>query len=767
MDLLPFQSAASSQIASRFREYLRDPNAPTETRYQLVPFFQALSALTGAGKTLILADALERMREALSVEPVVLWVSKGKVVVEQTFVNLSTGKYRDLIPGYTVKALSECSRDDIEEGRGLLLLATVATFNQRDRERRIFKLSIDDATASVWDLLKRRETSDLVRRPLIVVYDEGHNLSDQQTDILLDLGPDAVIAATATPRLSARLGRILDRLKAAGWSDERLTTNVVSIEVVESGLVKSQVVVGGYVTAMEVAVDEMHRDMAAVERLRKQHTLAFRPKAIYVCSTNVAEGGVSRGQRDDPRQPFSQRKAPPILIWRYLTEQKKIPPRKIAVYCDLDAHRHFPLPDDFVLFNGGDADYANFSAGEFEHIIFNLGLQEGWDDPECYFAYIDKSMGSRVQVEQLIGRVLRQPAGQHFPDVRLNTASFYVRVDEKTAFPKLLAEVQRSLSGQAPQVNLSQYLATSRTRTRLLYEAKRPLTVPRVSVDASHARKEVASVMRVLHDYRRDQDNTRGKGARARVLQRIGDGKTVDDWRWIEAAGANRLTARSLFIRRVHSLYPRAINVCDVEHPFLDAQIEIGSVAAGEIEALADRVVQTFLTHCRLVQRSADTDTIGPVFAEPDQATTFKHSIHERYSDLNPSLELPFASALDRTKLPWARNPSQSGYSVPLLTAGRSTQFFPDFLIWKGHTVFALDTKGQHILADEASRKLLDIEQVGRGSKVVIRLISEGKWTGLDAKRDERGFTVWTMRAGRPLPITCDDVHEAVARSIR
>lgn len=38
-------------------------------------------------------------------------------------------------------------------------------------------------------------------------------------------------------------------------------------------------------------------------------------------------------------------------------------------------------------------------------MIFNLSLQEGWDDPLVYFAYIDKSMESTIQVEQIIGRL--------------------------------------------------------------------------------------------------------------------------------------------------------------------------------------------------------------------------------------------------------------------------------------------------------------------------------------------------------------------------
>jgi type III restriction enzyme len=43
-----------------------------------VPFYQALSALTGAGKTPILADAVAQIRAQLPVEPIVLLISKTK-----------------------------------------------------------------------------------------------------------------------------------------------------------------------------------------------------------------------------------------------------------------------------------------------------------------------------------------------------------------------------------------------------------------------------------------------------------------------------------------------------------------------------------------------------------------------------------------------------------------------------------------------------------------------------------------------------------------
>ena len=93
---------------------------------------------------------------------------------------------------------------------------------------------------------------------------------------------------------------------------------------------------------------------------------------------------------------------PPIRIWRYLVEDKKILPKDIAIYANLsfvDGNK----PSQVNLFSKGENDFDTFQSGNYQHIIFNLSLQEGWDDPACYLAYIDKSMGSSIQVEQLIG----------------------------------------------------------------------------------------------------------------------------------------------------------------------------------------------------------------------------------------------------------------------------------------------------------------------------------------------------------------------------
>src|SRR4051794_22044775 len=92
IELMEFQQAASDTIADRFLEYSSDPvQFGSKKSLHTVPFYQQLSSITASGKTVILADAVAAMRAGLPVAPVILWLSKGKVVVEQTFANLSAG----------------------------------------------------------------------------------------------------------------------------------------------------------------------------------------------------------------------------------------------------------------------------------------------------------------------------------------------------------------------------------------------------------------------------------------------------------------------------------------------------------------------------------------------------------------------------------------------------------------------------------------------------------------------------------------------------
>lgn len=773
LELFDFQHQAVDQIIERFAAYLRKrPGRVIGTKVSYVPYYQALASITASGKTVIMAQAVAELLPLLSVKPIVIWLSKGRVVVDQTYANLSA-RYRHLLADYEdVQLLADFDQSDVDdEALALVYLATVGTFNQRSKDKsslRLFRSDIDNADRSTWNALKKRMTVAGVRRPLLIVYDEAHNLTDQQTGLLMELEPDGLLLATATPKLPQAIARVTDDLKDdLGWTDADLTTYVKSADVVEAGLVKRQILLGGYQAQMPETIDDLLGDMAEADKAVKLLGRSLTPRAIYVCRTNIVEGNALK--QDDPKRPFAQREAPPILIWNYLVHHKGIDPGTIAVYTSaLKFDKDHPPPAEFVHFKGGDDDYANFISGNYRHIIFNLGLQEGWDDPECYFAYIDKSMQSNIQVEQIIGRALRQPNAEHLEAEVLNTAHFYVRVDAKSIFTEVVKEVAKRIAAELPEVEITAYDPKKKNRP-VPRSPKDVLEVPHVYRDPSAALEPIDDIIKHLIDFRGDMsDNVRGAGAKALVQQKVGSAEEAEV-EWVERDHGNAVSARWVFQTAVRRQFPLALEVTRSDDPKFDAKVELGSPADEHIRKGATDVVKTYLEYVVLKQRPHNAYVVGEVMVDPTVAESFKNALHGSYSGLNKTLELPFAKELDKVGVAWCRNPPRSGFGIPLLSPGQSKVFYPDFLAWKGKHVFALDTKGEHILESELGRKLLAIEPHPKAkTKLLVRLISQGNWNDHPQRNSGDGFTVWTLGHGYALkPIHCATLAHVVKACLK
>ena len=769
IELKEFQKQAADQIAERFAKYYDEPPMRgTRKNPRVVPFYQGLASITASGKTVILADAVSTICTLLPIPPVILWLSKGKVVVDQTYANLAAGgKYHHLLGVSQLSYLAQYDPQDVRDANEpLIYFATVGTFNQKDKEkgeRLIFKSEIDTADDSTWDALKLRLDGDDHRRPMLLVYDEGHNLTDQQMDLLLELEPDALVAASATMKLPTQLGKEVKALKDEGWTDEELVTNVDAKAVADSGLVKSRIQLGGYEAPMEETIDSLIADMRDAQKEASAHGVG-RPKAIYVSKTNIVEGNSL--QKDDPQQPFKQRRSPPILIWRHLTEGCGVDPSDVAVYCSLTTHKDYPLPDDFQLFKGADKDYEEFMAGDFRHVIFNLSLQEGWDDPLAYFAYIDKSMESNIQVEQIIGRLLRQPSTQHYPVERLNTAHFYIRVDKKGVFTDILDKVNRKLATDAPGIKIVE-TKPGKAKPEPL-PAKERKTIFETGYVADQAIKPVARIIDSLNDHRNDNGaNVQSAGGRTLIQRMVGEHSDVE-FEWEEFEHTNRVVARWLFQREVMRRFQGALGVAPTDAPKFDARVGFGSRAHKEIERVAEDVVNAYIDNVFLKQKTVDQYVVGPALVRKDEMETFTNALHEGYSDLSESTEAPFARAIDKTGLTWYRNPSRSGYNIPLISIGPTRNFYPDFLVWKGKDVFALDPTGEHLLKDKTNRKLLSIEPAKPTSgQLIVRLISVGQWNTDVEQEGPDGFTVWGRKQDGDLrAIHVDSVEAAVERSL-
>ena len=358
-------------------------------------------------------------------------------------------------------------------------------------------------------------------------------------------------------------------------------------------------------------------------------------------------------------------------------------------------------------------------------------------------------MGSAIQVEQVIGRVLRQPGARHYPDPYLNTANFYIRIDSRQEFPRILDVVRKKIAAEMPDVKLEGY-SDGRDRQRARMDPKDALTIPEIHINADEALEALQGEVNLIPDYTNDRANVEGPGELSRAVQSIGDGtQAVVEIRTREHS--NRVIARWLIRRAMQTLYPEAVKTVDWADPRFEARVEVTSRAAHHLREAAEKLVDTYLANSELAFEETNLFAVSTVLARPDQFERFENAGHEGYSGLNP-LERKFARAIDGTGLTWVRNPSNGGYSIPLLEKGDSRRFFPDFVVWKGELIYVLDPKGDHLIGKDAGLKLLSIRDEKGRQRVVVRLITEGRWSYDPIKKlGPDGYSAWRITsAGRP-----------------
>lgn len=787
LELKVFQSDSAKLITDRYAFFANHTDRPRKGS-KARPFFQALSALTGAGKTPILAQSVALLRAHFGTEPIVLWMSKAKSVVAQTYTNFSGGgKYSEIIEDFRVINIQNISPELIMDGSTpLLLMTTTGLFNNKDQSAGALNIYKKDADLfgdqSPWQRLIERKHNGK-RRPLLIVYDEGHNLSEQQTELLAELEPDAYLLASATLKLPSNFQKSVIQpiklwvaetedpapfaiLKAADASgnpeaESFVTTAVSSDKVVEAQLVKKAIQFDGSTAPMERSLDDLIARLQVVDGEITSRGLGFKPKAIYVCKTNMADDG----EKDDASKPFQLRKAPPIRIWRYLVEQKGIPPEEIAIYANLtfvDGNK----PDAVNLFSQGENDFDEFHSGDFQHIIFNLSLQEGWDDPACYLAYIDKSMGSSIQVEQIIGRVLRQYGAEHYENPLLNSAHFFLRVDNERVFAEAIEKVKTKLQSEGAPIEITHNFGGAAARVEDL-QPKDDATVElhHIFVDSEPARERIVEIIEEFPTFAEGDVNTLGQAhttTQVVDLEKLSKEATAAEW--TSYGHTNPVRLRWLINTAIRARSARALAIVDLKDAKFDVRVQVQSKADKMTEKLAAEIVGAFYQLADLAYESTRPFQFGTL-RTPTNGPAFSNGLYERYAGFN-KFELAFAKALDAADEAWHRNSSSGGFFIPLLSEGDTASFYPDFIAWKKNRVFALDTKGGHLLSDAVARKLFDIKEDGK-TRLQVRFITEGKQSELRGKVIKGGFTVWKMKAGSPAAIHLPTLDKAVVECLR
>ncbi len=383
-----------------------------------MPYF-CLRVPTGGGKTWLAAKSVALVnRDLLRCEhSVILWLVPSKPIREQTLRALRNRRH----PYHTaLREAGPVAVMDLDEAKSLtrstldtattVIVATRQAFQVEDEEcRKVYQSSgalmhhFDNLSSVQRDALLTDDTGPertppcslanvlRLRRPFVIV-DEAHNSRTELAfDMLARLRPSGVMELTATPDLERTPSNVLHSVSAAELKAEEMIKLPVVLQTEPNWQQCLADAIGRREELHRLADDE-HRTGAAY----------LRP--IVLIQSEPRRAGVETLDFERVRQE--------------LITNHRIPADAILVATGEERGLE-KVESEFRL---GLAD----PACPVRFIITQKALAEGWDCPFAYILVSMASLSSATAVEQLLGRVLRQPEASHRHARELNQSYAFV-----------------------------------------------------------------------------------------------------------------------------------------------------------------------------------------------------------------------------------------------------------------------------------------------------------------------------------------------------
>ena len=381
---------------------------------------------TGGGKTFMACASVRRIFDAMPTgkPQVVVWLVPSDSILTQTVRNLSdvNHPYRQKLDQdfagrvgvYTKEMLLNGQNFSPDTVREMLTLCIMSYGSLRidSKKKDVRKVYQENGNLFRFaDFFKDKEalladTPDTaliqVLRHLepVVIVDESHNAgSDLSVEMLNNLNPSFVLDLTATPRKNSNI---------ISYVDAR--------ELKKEHMVKLPVVVYNRTTRQSVIQDaiqlrgSIEKEAIAAEEAGGKY---IRPIVLFQAQPKTS----------DNSDTFDKIKA--------LLMDMGIPEEQIAVKTS--------NVDDL---KGRDLMGRDCPV---RYIITVNALKEGWD---CPFAYILASLANRtstVDVEQILGRILRQPYAMQHASPLLNTSYVLTNsVDFHSTLEKIVAGLNKA-----------------------------------------------------------------------------------------------------------------------------------------------------------------------------------------------------------------------------------------------------------------------------------------------------------------------------------
>ena len=349
---------------------------------------------TGGGKTFIASAALKTIFDAFSLlsKRFVVWLVPSNAILEQTLRNLRNKQhpYRQRIDTDFQNRVEVFNKEQALMGQGFslatvnenlcILVMSYDSFRTANKDNRRVYLDNGYLQSFLPLLHENASGTDEVQlmsviqalRPVVIV-DESHNATSKLSEEMIkDMHPSFVLDLTATPRKNSNILCFTDAL-----------------ELKKNNMVKLPVIVYNHHKKEQVIDSALHLQRELERTARKYTDRYIRPIVLFQAESK--NGDADRATFDKIKQS--------LLDLRIPEEQIKIKTAEINEIKDMDL-----MAKDCPV----------------RYIITINALKEGWD---CPFAYILASLADRssaVDVEQIVGRVLRLPNTRQNPDAALN-----------------------------------------------------------------------------------------------------------------------------------------------------------------------------------------------------------------------------------------------------------------------------------------------------------------------------------------------------------
>lgn len=353
---------------------------------------------TAGGKTFIACNALRTIFDhSLSDAPqVVVWFVPSDPILVQTYRNLSNPQhpYRQKIDTLFNHAVQVVDKESALSGQGIrpnqiqnqltIFVLSVQSFASNNKDgRRVYRENSSLAEYSnVFGKDNKVDGADetsliqtIAHLNPVVIIDESHNFeANLRLDMLNNINPRFILDLTATPRKKSNIISFVD-----------------AMSLKKANMVKLPVILYNRNSTEEVIIDaiQMQRNLEkrAVE-MEKNGGAYIRPIVLF------------QAQPKNDKDTITFDKVKDNLV-------------KIGIP---ESHIAIKTAEKNELKN---IDLMSRDC-EIRYIITVNALKEGWD---CPFAYILASLAnknSRVDVEQILGRILRLPYTSHHTDEFLN-----------------------------------------------------------------------------------------------------------------------------------------------------------------------------------------------------------------------------------------------------------------------------------------------------------------------------------------------------------